>query len=253
MPSTNDTSQYGSGLGEFYKGGKAGHQYGTEAIAVIGFVVRVAKALVDVLAYPWLMVLRHEFGERFLSGWLILFCSLVISFVAVALESPTGKLTAAGLALCWAMHKRRIQQRNTQEVRWHSRSNGISRLQRLLPKVSPDRIDLFYEPFVLATAGLLLAVISYALQIGSGGFDRFGLVMAMGAVCVHLHHQGNRRRARHLLLDQIDSQILSENLADALTGDSDVYATDGFVVQGAEQWSQKERQTVMDAVMASAT
>ena len=245
--SASNNEKFESGFDAMYQGAKEGHQYGTEAIAVVNFVYRTLQALVNLNAYPWLIILRHEFGERFLRGWMVFFCSMVMAVIATVMGSGFGYLIAVSLAFFWAIHKQQVKKRNKRGIRWDSKSNGISRIHRVLPKLTPSRVDQVIEPLALIGLGLIAVAVNY-LSYGSV-HDSFGLVMILGGVCLHLHHGDNYRKHRDLLLDQIDSQIISENFADALKGDADAYQTDGFVVQGADQWTDQERQLITKAVL----
>ncbi|MEM9108474.1 MAG: hypothetical protein AAGC72_00430 [Planctomycetota bacterium] len=245
--SANNNDKFESGYGVMYQGAKEGHQYGTEAIAVLVFVYRTLQGLVNLYAYPWLIILRHDFGERFLSGWVLFFCSMVMAVVSTFMGSGFGYLVAASLPFFWAVHKKQIKKRNKQGIAWHSKNNGVSRINQVFPNLSYSRVDQVLEPLLLAGSGFVLVALGYLIQ--GTVHNSFGLVMVLGGICLHLHHGDNYRKHRDLLLDQIDSQIVSENFAEALKGDSTAYQTDGFVVQGADQWTDKERQLITEAVL----
>ena len=247
MPASQTTNTSPAGFSAMYQGAKELSQHTQEAFMILKVAARIVKAFTDVVAYPWLVLLRYDFGERFLNGWLVLLSSFSLALIAVAAGSTLGQVLSVALFGLWAIHKRRIRQRNKRGMRWHSQGNGVSWLQRFLPKLSSSRTDRLYEPVILAMLGLIWFGTSYALQT----VDYFGFYIAFAGVCLHLHHAANQKRLRHLLLDQIDSQILSEHFADALKGDINAHQTDGFVVQGADRWTDQERQMITEAVLAS--
>lgn len=256
MSSNSAIGASGSGASSIYQGAKAGHQYGQEALAVIRWIANMLKVITTLVAYPWEIILRYEFGERYLNGWMVFFSSMVISFIATLFDSLFGQIIANALVGYWVLHKLRIRKRNKQGTRWHSLCNGLSRVQQLFPSIPSSRVDLVIEPLILALVGLVLIILTYDNEAyetiwGSGvrsTYDGFGLFMIFSGFCLHLHQSANYKRHRNLLLDQIDSQIVSEHFADALKGEANAQQTDGFVVQGADSWTAQERQIITAAV-----
>ncbi len=240
----------------FYNSIKTGYQRGQETLVAIRVVKQIFSQVIDLLAYPWLLLMHYEFGERFLSGWLALGAHVIISTVAMANESVIGGLLSYAVLIAWAVHRWRVQWRNKHNIRWHSYNAGTPWIERFTSRFKTTHIEMFIEPAILFGLGMLLSWLTYDRQDydsvwGRGtrvSYDGFGFYMMLSGICLMIHQYARYTRYRHLLLDQIDQQIMAEHFTVALQGNHEPDQTEGFIVEGAGAWTDQERELICASV-----
>lgn len=124
--------------------------------------------------------------------------------------------------------------------RWHSRYAGTSYLRFLtaLPLVSTYTVQRFVEPAIAIAAGFGVGTVSPLLGVWFV-FAGFGL-----AVTEHLQYT----RGRNRILDAIDAEIESSQIAAAIAGDKTASQTEGFVLPVPRYFSKTQRETLMQGM-----
>ena len=116
---------------------------------------------------------------------------------------------------------------NREQQRWHSYSPGIGWLELLLERfsISPAIVYRFLEPLMVFVIGLV-----------SLGIDRaFGLWLLISSFCLLLQRQIAYENERNAVLDAIDGQIESENLAAVLMDEKPARESAGFTMMAVDR------------------
>ena len=242
-----------------YNGIKTGHQKGQEVLFLIRFLKQLFDQIVYLVAYPWLLLLHYNFGERYLSFWLVFLTASITNGVALVCESVVGGLLSNAFLIAWAVHAWRIHRRNKKGVRWHSYCAGTPWLSRLPHRFTVKQAELYLEPALIWLLGLILLLLTlksetYQSMWGSGtrySVDGFSRYMMFSGVCLMIYQYGRYKKYRHMILDSIDQQIVSEHMAEALNGNHDIQQTEGFIVEGAESWSDEHRRLMQESLMTT--
>ena len=213
----------------------------------------IANAMV-VLTTPVLMLIRTDFGERYLSTPVM---ALYIAALCVIGNIGNSNAVHWGftglLAFMMVYHLFCVWNRNRKNIRWHSRYDGnVFILFRILP-VSQAAIKLWVEPFFAILISSLLVVAASTVeninldteslrQQPTSTFISFWFVLA--APFMVLLEKLQQSAARDRMLDVIDSQIEVEQMNDALEGEP-AKETEGFVVRGISDVAPRERKKMV--------
>lgn len=201
----------------------------SENIQAIKVVFQLWRVLVHMMSYPGYILLRRNFGERFLPTRVILVSSLTCLLVAMASQSGVGITIAIVMFVTACLHRIKIMLRNRRQEIWHSYDQGTSLIAEKFPSYTND-IEEFWEPAAVFAAGFVITAIesdrSLLLTspidvITTGAFGIY--VMCVGAAML-LQANKLKRDARNLYLDARDSQI--DNQAFAAIQDRDMKAMD---------------------------
>lgn len=241
----------------FYESIKLGVQRSQETLKVIQFLKQGFDAMIYILAYPWLLMLRHNCGERFLKLFSVYLSLTIMSLFAMGNESEMGGVMVLLLIVAACTHYHRIYQRIKLNERWYSYSIGISWIKQYCRRYSQKTIDLCLEPLAVIVVGLIIFAFTFEQSVSRGYFgsrsaytcDWFGVYMVISGFSLLIYQIQSYQRFRHMLLDRIDQQIIAENFSTIMNGESDPQVTSGFIVEGAESWTEQERETIYAALV----
>ncbi|MBI4879417.1 MAG: hypothetical protein HY812_07115 [Planctomycetes bacterium] len=192
-------------------------------VAVVEIAARMFSVTVEVF-------LRRNFGERYLSGPVLVGGALAVHLVTTALAGrpllePRGASLGAMLYL-WAYaslcvgHKLVIWRRDRTGERWHSLSDGTSRRLFDHVPIAPRIVQMYVEPALVAVVGLALLLADRVL----GGY------LLLASLAFLVKGQMTHRRRREAWLDYVDKTIEAEELHAALVEERPARETRGFVV-----------------------
>ncbi|MCA9733712.1 hypothetical protein KC799_16370 [candidate division KSB1 bacterium] len=176
--------------------------------------------------------LRFDFGERYLS-WLRLYFAycLIVWFVFFnALANNLGGWvgTVIGLfVIASLVHRTMIFMRNRRQEKWHSYSPGVGWLEIALGwlHLSHSVIYRFLEPLLVLVLGFIFMAIDGVL----------GTWFVIAAFSLGIQRQLAYYTERNAILDVIDSQIESEQIASVLMEDRPVTETAGFTMMAVDK------------------
>lgn len=217
-----------------------------------GFVL----AMLRPLALTNELILRRDFGERYLSqqnamlgGILIAIATAPFSMLdaisrgrlvifdwanwssADRANFAIGLIWLAVFALRAAMEFRGIKQRYVQKTLWHSYSIGWSPLDKL---IKPENQGVW-----LAVFGIILMVCHVA---------PISLLMFLSGTLSASSRKTEETRFHNLILDMLDRQIEHEQLASAVMERSDPRKTQGFVAPVRAYVSKPHREKFIQAI-----
>ncbi len=192
-------------------------------VALVEIVARMFSVTVEVF-------LRRNFGERYLSGPVLVGGALAVQLVTASLAGqpllePRGASLGAMLFL-WAYaslcvgHKLVIWRRDRTGERWHSLSDGTSRRLFDHVPIAPRVVQLYVEPALVAVFGLALLFADRVL----------GAYLLLASLAFLVKGQLTQRRRREAWLDYVDKTIEAEELHAALVEQRPARETRGFVV-----------------------
>lgn len=190
----------------------------TENIQAVMFVAQLCRFLVRVHSYPGYILLRRNFGERFLPTGIILLSSMTCLLAAAMAASTTGMTVGIGIFLIACIHRIQIMRRNKRGEIWHSYDDGTSYLDKKFPDHA-ETIESVGEPALVMAAGLVLTQFTAQMpseQISSVQFfwsSAFGLYVITVGVAMMLQANKLKCDARNLFLDSRDSQIDNQDFA----------------------------------------
>ena len=118
------------------------------------------------LSWPWEMLLRRNFGERYVNLGTILLPGFILAFsIGVSTDVPDASAlflmiygTAFVLMCCW--HKVVIWKRNRRGEEWYSYSNGESRLFWNRLGIGDMTASQYIEPILGMVLGVLLTPVA---------------------------------------------------------------------------------------------
>jgi len=245
-------TQYPSFVDAFLKGGQRGDQISQEGRKIVAAARALFLLATAALAMPMELVLRHRFGERYLTVLGFVFALAVSAIVpgflldllagdadegAVALWQLTAfAFTTLVLAL-GITHLVQIYVRSHNGVRWHSRSDGLPLpIWRKMGLKEPV-IRLYIEPAACLAIALLLLIPAFPVAI----------YIAVAGVCLWINETLRRRQQRAALLDMIDGQIEAEEQPAAMRG-APAVETKGFTVRGMQPRTAMEKRTLEEMI-----
>ena len=198
-----------------------------EAVMLFKFVRSMVYMILWVSTIPVEVCMHTRFGVRYLN-LLTIFAGMIAIQSWAVLAGPEavawggwGSLLFLCLAVGHAAHARKLERDG---VRVHSRSDGqpFAFWRKIPGEQTPFDIERYLEPMVVFAAGFAL------LQI-----NRFGLVLMAMAVMLFAKKWIEYWKFRGAVLDQIDSQIEAENMAQWVDDSRSPWENDGFIVPKA--------------------
>ena len=175
-------------------------------------MVAFAMWLLNVLAFPFEAIMRHNFGERYFTLNNMVLSLLVAAPVGVIFGAAGFLSYYLGLAvLLGAYHLVVIWRRRRDGDMWYSYYDGTPWLAHVLP-LHEATVQRFVEP----AAGLLgIALLAWLFDLEGAGSFYFTLTVAASVVGTNLRLQ----EQRHAWLDMVDGQLFSREMAGALQGE----------------------------------
>lgn len=189
--------------------------------------LKMVTAFLVSLGVPMQVMLRRDFGERYLSWPRLYFVwGLLIAYFALGTAhgaSPLLTLFALAFVGMSLYHRARIWQRGKQGVLWHSRSFGVSRLTPAIEQLGALLKGTPLEQYVLLDRWTLYKWVEplLCLAIGAATYkidNVFGLYMLatsagllVGAQLAYFEEHGK-------ILDVIDARIEAMHMAGAIEG-----------------------------------
>lgn len=204
----------------------------SENVQVITFLIQLWRLCIRIHSYSGWIILRSNFGERFLPTGVIVFSSTLCLLAALIGGSFIGIVIAIGLFLTACIHRIQIRRRNKRGEIWHSYDNGASCLaRRFLGR--EDAIEQWGEPGIVIAAGIVLMVMPAQPFAASQFFwsGAFGLYVVSIGFAMLLQANKLKRDARHLVLDARDSQIDNQAFAKMQDRDMEEMAVDTLLTQ----------------------
>lgn len=234
-----------------YQGMVKGMNQAEEVKKMFALAKGVLYVLANALAYPWLLILHHKHGERVVTLGMLLVAQFVAVLSGILIGEKAAGLWNAVVVMTWSGHLALVLYRNKKQVRWYSKSWGIPWAAYLWPRnLKMFWVECFFEPGLVILIVMGFGVVfqepaehRWDSPITVGHFALFGLASGISLMYVQLQRY---RATRHMMLDQIDQQIVAEEMSNALDPDVKPKDTQGFVVPGGDKWPQQ----MVDAVMS---
>lgn len=204
----------------------------------IGFV----RWLLQIFAIPFYIVLRRNFGERYLPAGSFVLGMFVFHYATLASVAKGDRPALVLQAFFWIVlvmgigHLATIYRRNRKGVRLHSYHDGdpLPMLTKI-PFLPPGAVTRFCEPFLVILIGIL----------AGGVFNDpiFTGWMYMGAFSLFMKATIEQDIWRHRILDAIDGQIEAQQMTAALVDQKPPRRTEGFRVWGVpSSFSREQRE-----------
>lgn len=113
-----------------------------ENIQAIQFIANLWRLSVCLHSYTGWIVMRYNFGERFLPTAVIVYTSMMCVMMSYLAGSGIGVVLGFSLFLMGCAHRIQVMRRNSREEIWHSYDDGTSYLEHLA-----DRIPEKYQKY----------------------------------------------------------------------------------------------------------
>lgn len=195
---------------------------GQTDLAVLKFLFNLAQSFAFIIAYPWLLLLRHHVGERFLRLPMI-FVSFIVLLIACKLVGSRIGATIFVVSLGAAVfHNIHVHLARRSGKRWYSYSLGFPWLGHLHPTLAQPQITAIVHGVLLFMFGMFITeATSQTTQSRWGpqstSYDEFGMYVILSAVCYFWTQQRAVNRFRDMVLDHFDQQFVNEALQQAVT------------------------------------
>ncbi|MEO0514748.1 MAG: hypothetical protein AAF086_05565 [Planctomycetota bacterium] len=256
-PSLSGMSSSGAGAGRsledghitpvaFIKQLQKTHQ---ETFEIIQLVLKVLKALADLMSYPALILFRRNLGERVLSSLAFLTVWFIAALVATASGVKPAYLLVVAFPVMYGLHTFKVKSRNKKGVRHYSYCRGDSWFDLVLPRYESFNRGVL-EPAVMWFAALAIHLYSDALTlspevtnmrsepIGAWVFSVYLAGMGLGLFFVEARL---RQQHRNTILDHIDQQIIGTYFNAELNEQTEV-PDEGFAVAELADLNPKQKE-----------
>lgn len=245
-------TQYPSFVDAYFKGRQRGDQISQEGRKIVAAARALFLMATAALAMPMELVLRHRFGERYLTVLGFVFALAMSAVIpGLLLEVLAGDMDEGAVAL-WQLtafafttlvlgigitHLVQIYVRSHRGVRWHSRSDGLPLPIWKKMGLKEPVIRLYIEPAACVVLAILLLIPAFPVAI----------YIAIAGVCLWINETLRRRQQRAALLDMIDGQIEAEEQPAAMRG-APAVETKGFTVRGMQPRTAMEKKTLEEMI-----
>ena len=216
------------------------------SIKYLNFALWLVSLLTSFFAFYVFIFTRSKIGQRMFTirtviiagGSMYLVKAILNRFTLIAPSNWLDNYVKAFIVICILQKLNELWLRWWKREQWYSYSMGISHISRLIPKIPEFIVDLIIEPVVILFIGLYISQ-----------YDSIGVIIQIGALALFALQYIGYQNSRHQVLNQIDGQIITGVIQDAISNESRT-RTKGFSFLGAVQ-TKEERDSLKNVVSAA--